>query len=1114
MNGDSIRVLLVEDNPADVRLVQEVLVESSARFRITHVDRLDKALASLREESFDVILLDLSLPDSQGLETFRQVRTAMPALPILVLTYHQDEALALQTVQRGAQDFLTKGHEESRYLGRSIRYAIERKQAEERLRESNEQYRALFESNPIPMWVFDPIKASFVSVNEAAIHHYGYSRDEILSMTPRSPSAPEELASLLKYGSQISHQNFEAGFSRSGEWTLRTKSGVLITAQITWSRMTFHGKTSWLISAHDISDRKRVEETLKRSEQQLAETERLTRLGSWRWDIPSNQATWSDELYRIFSLKPQSKEITSETYLSYIHPEDREQVKRTIEQSLENRGSFSCYHRIVLPDGSSRLLHLTGAVVTDAQGRAIHMVGTAQDITERKWDEEALKESHQLFQAVIEGIPDTVYVKDLQGRYILINSAGARRIGKQIEEIIGKTDEHLFVSHTTTSLTNPQMTPAGEIQTFEETEQREGILRTYLTTKILRRNPQDEIIGLIGISREITEQKQSEESLRFHVRQQTALAELGQHALGGLDFYALLDKAAALVTRALETEYAKILELLPEGKTLLLRAGVGWKEGLIRTATLPANTESQGGYTLLTNAPVIVEDLRTEDRFTPPALLREHGVVSGLSVVIPGTRRPFGTLSVHTARRRLFTQAEVRFLQVVANLLATAIERRRAEETIQHQAYYDALTGLPNRSLLEDHLALAISQADRHNDMVALMFLDLDCFKEVNDTLGHPIGDQLLKAVSERLAACVRDGDTFARMGGDEFTILLPEIDAIEKVTRVAERVLEALIPAFRIAGQELPVSASIGIALYPQAGRDPETLLRNADTALYRAKKQRKNTFCFFSPTPNEKMTGERSIENSLRQALEREEFLLHYQPQIDLKSRRIVGLETLIRWRRPDATLVSAADFIPLAEKTGLIVPIGEWVLRTACAQNRKWQDAGLPPLRVGVNLSARQFYREDLSATVSRVLADTGLAPGYLELELTEKILMRKEESLVAMLRKLAAMGIVLTIDDFGTGYSSLTHLKRFPISKLKIDQSFVRNITTDSNNATIAKTVVEMAHSLQMKGIAEGVEAEEEMEFLHSIECDEMQGYLFSRPLPADETERLLARGAAL
>lgn len=1113
MSEGVIKVLLVEDNLADVRLVQEILIESNvARFKIIHADRLAKAITLLREEPFDVVLLDLSLPDSQGLETLKKVQATTPALPIVVLTHHQDDALAIQAVQMGAQDYLPKGNE-TLLLDRSIRYAIERKQAEEKLRENQEQYRILFENSPYPMWVFDPASATFVAVNEAAVRQYGYSRREILAMTPGACTAPEEIASLLKYGFQISQQKPTTEESRSGEWTLRRKDGTLITAEVTWSRITFIGKEGWLISAYDITDRKQTEETLKRSERQLAEAERLTQLGSWRWDLRSNRITGSDELYRILSLKPQSSEIPFESYLGHIHPEDREPVKAEIERAVRNGAPFSRHHRIVRPDGAVRLLHLTGTVVTDAKGRPSSMIGTAQDMTERKRDEEAVKDNHQLFRAVIEGTTDYIYVKDLQGRYVMANSACAQFLGKPLEAILGRKDADLFPQEAAEKIVEDdrKILYTGQTQTFEEVITVDPLQRTFLSTKSPWRNHQGEMIGLIGISRDVTEKKEAEESLRAHARQQSVIAELGQHALAGLDLYALLDKTVSLVARALQVEYCKVLELLADGKTLLLRAGVGWKEGLIRTATLPANAESQGGYTLLSSTPVVVEDLRTETRFAASTLLREHGAISGVSVVISGRREPFGILSVHSTSARRFSQEDIRFLEVVANMIATAIERQKTEATIQRQAYYDALTGLPNRSLLEDHLSLALAQADRHNDMVALMFLDLDRFKEINDTLGHPVGDQLLRLVSERLASCVRDGDTFARMGGDEFTVLLPEIDSIEKVTRVAERILEAFIPPFRLAGKELTISASIGIALYPQSGRDAEALLRNADIALYRAKDQGRNSFRFFSPVTNDKRAARTSPDGDLRQALERGEFLLHYQPQIDLKSRRIIGLETLIRWRRPDATLVPPGEFIPEAEKSGLILQIGEWVLRTACAQNIAWQRSGLPPVRIGVNLSPAQFYREDLCATVHRALADTGLDPSCLELELTEKILMRKEEAVVATLRKLAAMGIALTIDNFGTGSSSLGQLKRFPIGKLKIDRSLVQNMTTDPSDAAMAKTVVKLAHSLQMKGIAEGVEAEEQLAFLHAIECDEMQGYLFSRPLPAAETEALLARG---
>ncbi len=1111
MSENPIRILLVEDNPPDARLIREMLVEAGmARFRIVHADRLAKALAALTEERLDVVLLDLSLPDAHGLETLKRVRTAAPGLPIVVLTHHQDEHLALQAVRMGAQDYLIKGDGRSAPLVRSIRHVIERKQAEE-------QYRILFESNPYPMWVLDPAAFVFISVNEAAVRFYGYTREETLAGTVRDLCASGEIPPLLKGGAKKGKDEAEPGSAKLSEWTLRKKDGTITTAEVTCRRIDFKGKEALLILANDITQRKKAEEALRESEARFHLIARATNDAVWDWDLASDALWWNERFKTMFGYKNEEIEPGIGSWSSRIHSEDKERVLLSIHAAID-RGehAWSDEYRFRRSDGSYAAIFDRGHVVRDEGGRPIRMVGAMMDITERKRDEEALKENHQLLRAVIEGTPDAVYVKDRQGRYLMVNSAVARLFGTSFKEIIGRSDTHLLSNGTAGKITEEdrRVMSTGESRTFEEVVTTDERTRTFLSTKGPWRNHQGEIIGLVGISRDITERKEAEISLRAHDRQQAALAELGQQALAGLDFYTLLDKTAVRVADALETEYCKILELLPDGKTLLLRAGFGWKEGLIRIATLAANAESQGGYTLLEKGPVVVEDLRTETRFTAPSLLREHGAVSGISVVIPGASRPFGTLAVHSKDRRSFAQEEIRFLQVVANMLATAIARRRAEEMIQHQAYYDALTGLPNRSLMENHLSLALARADRHDDMVALMFLDLDCFKEINDTLGHLAGDQLLKAVSERLSTCVREGDTFARIGGDEFTVLLPEIDSIEKVTRVAERILGAFTPPFRLTRHELRVSASIGIALYPKSGHDAETLLRNADTALYRAKKQGRNTFCFFSPEMSQEAIGRMSLEGSLRKALEREEFFLDYQPQIDLKTGQIIGLETLIRWRRPDGKLIPPVEFIPLAEETGLIAAIWEWVLHAACVQMRDWQASGLPPVRIAMNLSPGQFHREDLVGTVSRALAHTGLSPNCLEFELTEKMLMRKEEATLGLLRKLAAMGLTLTIDDFGSGYSSLSYLKRLPISKLKIDHSFIRNITTDPNDAAIAETVVAMARSLHLKAVAEGVETEAQRAFLNAIECDEAQGYFFSRPVPPQEVERLLVSGIRL
>jgi len=451
-------------------------------------------------------------------------------------------------------------------------------------------------------------------------------------------------------------------------------------------------------------------------------------------------------------------------------------------------------------------------------------------------------------------------------------------------------------------------------------------------------------------------------------------------------------------------------------------------------------------------------------------------------------------------------------------------ERKLSEERLQYLAHHDALTGLPNRTLFLEHLRLALITASRHQRIVAVLFLDLDRFKLINDTLGHATGDLLLKSVAERLITCLRRSDTVARLhppsntvarlGGDEFTLLLTDIAQAPDVPIIVQRILNAFTTPFLVEGNELFVTPSVGISLYPNDGENAEKLLRNADTALYRAKEQGRNNYQFYLPEMNAKVSERLAMENNLHKALEREELLLHYQPQVDLNTGQIIGMEALVRWRRPDSGLVSPAKFIPLAEETGLIIPLGEWILRTACAQNKAWQDCGLRPIRVGVNLSGRQFQQKGLIETVRRALGETGLSAEYLELELTESILMQKVETITSALSELDAMGIQISIDDFGTGYSSLSYLKRFPISKLKVDRSFVNDITTDPDDAAITAAIINMAHSLKLKVVAEGVETSAQLVFLRSLQCDGMQGYLFSRPLTSEDATEMLKAGKSL
>ena len=441
-------------------------------------------------------------------------------------------------------------------------------------------------------------------------------------------------------------------------------------------------------------------------------------------------------------------------------------------------------------------------------------------------------------------------------------------------------------------------------------------------------------------------------------------------------------------------------------------------------------------------------------------------------------------------------------------------ERKLAQQQVEFLAYHDPLTGLPNRLLLQDRLQQAIAHAERSPTHLALLFLDLDNFKQINDSLGHGTGDALLKEIAVRLGECVRDSDTISRQGGDEFVILLRDLSDPDASTPVLSKILTRLQDPFHAEGNEISTSVSIGVAIYPEDGTDFETLRKKADMALYKAKEAGRNAYRFFDEAMNSEAIEHLVMRNGLRRALERGEFLLHYQPQIDIASGKVIGAEALLRWQNPELGLVSPGRFIPVAEDSGMIVPIGEWVIFEACRQAVAWQRAGLPGLQMAVNLSAVQFRRGNVEATVIAALQQSGLDPALLELELTESILIQNVEQVLAAVKRLKQLGVKLSIDDFGTGYSSLSYLKRFDIDKLKIDQSFVRDLATDPDDAAIVRAIIQMAHSLNLSTIAEGVETPDMLQRLRDFQCDEAQGYHFARPMAASEFAAFLSKSAAV
>ena len=441
-------------------------------------------------------------------------------------------------------------------------------------------------------------------------------------------------------------------------------------------------------------------------------------------------------------------------------------------------------------------------------------------------------------------------------------------------------------------------------------------------------------------------------------------------------------------------------------------------------------------------------------------------------------------------------------------------ERKAAEEHMVYIAQHDFLTDLPNRMMLHDRLTQAIAHAEREQRKVAVMFLDLDRFKAINDTLGHLVGDKLLQLVAGRISSVARTSDTVSRLGGDEFAIMLPYIENTDDIAMIAVKLLASIAGPYMVDGNEIEVTTSIGISVFPEDGIDSESLIAHADAAMYQAKGNGRNNYQFFTREMNRRTLERILIKNKLIHALERNELFLLYQPQVDLQSGRIIGAEALVRWDNPLYGKVLPAQFIPIAEENGLIPPIGEWVLREACRQNQEWRKQGLMKITMAVNLSAVQFRQKNLGEIIKAILHESGLAPSGLELEITEGVVMQDAEAAILLLEDMKAMGLKLSVDDFGTGYSSLSYLKRFPIDKLKIDQSFVRDLTTDTDDAVIVSTIISMAHSLKLKVIAEGVESAEQLAFLKQQGCDEIQGYYFSQPVSAEEFTKLLFSGRGL
>jgi len=731
-------------------------------------------------------------------------------------------------------------------------------------------------------------------------------------------------------------------------------------------------------------------------------------------------------------------------------------------------------------------------------------VATHEDITAFEFTRAAANERLSL-QALIDWVPDNLWVKDAASRFLISNNATAIQIGLSgSEDLIGKTDLDLHPPEVAQQYFADEQNIIQSGQPMIDKEEYvidpSGDKKWILSTKVPLRNSANEILGLVGISRDITERRKADllRDGQAKILEMIALSE---------PLKDVLEHLMRLIESQLKGIFGSVLLLEDDGTRLRHGAAPSIADAYIKAIDGVRVGPKAGscGTAAYRREAVNVSDIRRDPLWEDYRELGSaHGFRSCWSTPIVSYRDVvLGTFAMYSKDVREPTEAEAHLVDITTRIAGIAIERKLAEDRIHFMANHDALTGLPNRTLLKDRLSQAILYAQRYGRGVSVVFIDLDNFKFVNDSLGHNAGDELLKIIAGRMVDGVRAADTVVRLGGDEFVILLLDQPSADIVCGTVEKLTTVIAEAVQVKGHDFKVTASIGVATYPNDGTDADNLLANADAAMYRAKETGRDNFQFYTQSLNKEANEKFQLQTDLRRAIGRSEFILLYQPQVELRTGRVFAVEALIRWNHPTMGVIPPIKFIPLAEACGLIVPIGDWVLHEACRQNKAWQDAGLPSVNVSVNISARQFREKDLVSRVVRALQISGLDGQFLELELTESLIMQDVEAAVATMKELQGLGVQLSIDDFGTGYSSLSSLKTFPVARLKIDKSFINDLGTNENDNAVASAVISLGQKLKLKVIAEGVETDEQVAFLRDNNCDEMQGYHFSRPLaPGD------------
>ncbi len=929
-------------------------------------------------------------------------------------------------------------------------------------------FRAAIETSSYGFAVMDLV-GHFRTVNDSFCRMTGYSRDELMQINAfhlEAEFSQDEIAAKIKKIKLEGKARYKT--------RLRRKDGSLFHAE---HSATHHAIENGLIFSFvcDITEHKQVEKVLLKANERLELAQIAAGSGVWDWDITTGCIEWSPELFRLFGLDSTKDLAGFESWRSILHPEDREVASERIETAIQNNAQLDSVYRIVRRDGEARWIHSLGRTIYDESRKPLRMMGICIDITKSQKEQEALKASLEFSNNLISSMQDGFSVLDKNGCVLDVNPAFCCMTGFLREELLGLSAP--FPYWPLEEYENIQaafrMRLKGEVSNFESTfMHKSGVRFPVIVSPSIVKDGHGNIVSYSATVKDISERKQAEATLQqkqVELQEAQRIAHVGSWRL---------DTATNHVIWSEEVYH--MLGLNPE---------------------LPAPDYFELQRLFI---PESWERLSTALHRT-----QETGIPYEIELEMVKADGKHGWMLARGEALRDANDAIIGVHGVAVDIT----ERKQAAEKIEHLAYHDQLTCLPNRLLLMDRLSQELVSSARIGRGGALLFIDLDNFKSLNDTLGHEVGDVLLQQVAQRLEFCMREGDTVARLGGDEFVVILIDlselpIETAAQTEAIGEKILATLRQPYQLDVHAYRCTASIGVTLFNDNQQAIDELMKQADIAMYQAKKAGRNALRFFDPQMQTSITARASLENELLKALEKQQFQLYYQVQMD-SSFRPFGVEALIRWIHPERGLVSPAHFIPLAEETGVILPIGRWVLEAACAQLNAWQQETLTrDLVLAVNVSSKQFRQDDFVAQVQAAVQRYTINPMLLKLELTESLLLENIEDTIATMNTLNEIGVQLSLDDFGTGYSSLQYLKRLPLDQLKIDQSFVRDIATDSSDKAIVRTIIAMAHSLNLDVIAEGVETEEQRQFLLKKGCTHFQGYLFGKPLPIGQFEALL------